>query len=96
LLKSIEDTYWLAKCLEGISGLSALSPETATRLLGCAETLYEEMDFVIPPSERPRHDALVEKARTQLDEEKFNTLWADGKAMTYEQAIAYALGCLKQ
>jgi predicted ATPase/DNA-binding XRE family transcriptional regulator len=96
LLKSFEDGYWLAKCLEGISGLSALSPETATRLLGCAETLYEEMDFVIPPSERPRHDALVEKARTQLDEEKFNTLWADGKAMTYEQAIAYALGCLKQ
>jgi hypothetical protein len=64
--------------------------------MGCAQAFYDEMAFMIPPSERPRHDALVEKTRTQLDEEKFNTLWADGKAMTYQQAIAYALGCLKQ
>jgi tetratricopeptide (TPR) repeat protein len=96
LLKSFEDGYWLAKCLEGMSGLSALSPETAARLLSYAETFYEEMAFMIPPSERPRHDALVEKARKQLGEEKFNILWADGKAMTYKQAIAYALECLKQ
>jgi predicted ATPase/DNA-binding XRE family transcriptional regulator len=95
LLESFEDGNWLAKCLEGMSGLSALSPETSTRLLGCAEAFYEEMAFMIPPSERPRHEALVEKARTQLGEEKFNTIWVDGKAMTYEQAIAYALNCLK-
>ena len=96
LLVSFEDRYWLAKCLEGMSGLSALSPETSTRLLGCAEGFYEEMAFMIPPSERSRHDALVEKARTQLGEEKFNTIWADGNAMTYEQAIAYALKYLEQ
>jgi predicted ATPase/DNA-binding XRE family transcriptional regulator len=95
LLKSFEDGYWLAKCLEGMSGLSALSPETAACLLGCAEAIYEEMAFMISLSERLRHDLLVEKARTQLGEEKFNTLWANGKAMTYKQAIAYALECLK-
>jgi hypothetical protein len=39
---------------------------------------------------------LVEKARKQLGEEKFHILWAEGKAMTYKQAIAYALECLKQ
>ena len=96
LLKSIEDTYWLAKCLEGISGLSALSPETIACLLGCAEAFYKEMAFMIPPSERPRHDALVETARSQLNEQNFDTLWEQGKAMTYQQAIAYALECLKQ
>ena len=96
LLESFEDQNSLAKCLEGMSGLSALSPETAACFLACTEALYEEMDIMIPPSERPRHDALGEKARAQLGEEKFNTLWTDGKAMTYEQAIAYAVECLKQ
>ena len=94
LLKSFEDGYWSAKCLEGMSGLSTLSPETAARFLGYAEALYEEMDIMIPPSERPRYDALVEKARTRLDEGKFNTLWAYGKAMSYEHVIAYALEAL--
>jgi tetratricopeptide (TPR) repeat protein len=95
-LKSFEDGNWLAKCLEGMSGLSALPPETGTYLLGCAEAIYEEMDFMIPPSEHPRHDALVEKVRSQLDEQNFNTLWGKGKALTYQQAIVYALECLKQ
>jgi hypothetical protein len=39
---------------------------------------------------------LVERARSQLNQQNFNTLWEKGKAMTYQQAIAYALECLKQ
>ena len=37
------------------------------------------------------HDRVVANARAQLDEATWETAWAEGRAMTLEQAIAYAL-----
>ena len=71
-----------------------LSPGDVSRLLGTAEAMREEGVFVIPPSERPMHEVLIEKVRTQLGEEEFKAAWAEGKAMTYEQAVEYATKCL--
>jgi hypothetical protein len=44
------------------------------------------------PANRIAHDQNVAIARTQLDEATFAAAWAEGRAMTLEQAVAYALG----
>jgi ATP/maltotriose-dependent transcriptional regulator MalT len=40
---------------------------------------------------RPEFDRLVASVRAQFGDAAFAAAWAEGKAMTYEQAIAYAL-----
>jgi len=42
-------------------------------------------------SEREIHEHLVATLRAQLDEAAFSRAWAEGQAMTMEQAIEYAL-----
>ena len=45
----------------------------------------------LPPAERPDYERNLAAARAQLDEVTWQTAWAEGQAMTQEQAIAYAL-----
>ena len=41
--------------------------------------------------ERRRYDEALAAARSKLYEAKWQAAWAEGQAMTLEQAIAYAL-----
>ena len=41
---------------------------------------------------RTLYEQQVPTARAGLPEPAFNALWAEGRAMTLEEAIAYALG----
>jgi hypothetical protein len=43
------------------------------------------------PLERATLDRNVAELRTKLLEGSFNAAWAEGRAMTLEQAVAYAL-----
>lgn len=45
--------------------------------------------------DRAVYESGIAAARTQLDEATFGTAWAEGRAMTTEQAIEYALENLK-
>jgi tetratricopeptide (TPR) repeat protein len=62
----------------------------AARLLGAAERLIEPRSA--PLASLPNSwERLVEEIRAQLDAATFAAAWAEGQAMTLEQAIAYAL-----
>ncbi len=61
------------------------------RLLGQAEALAETLSLPIMPALRPWHSTVVAAAHAQLGEDMFDQAWAEGRAMTLEQAIAYAL-----
>jgi predicted ATPase/DNA-binding SARP family transcriptional activator len=63
----------------------------AARLWGAAEALREELRAVLPPNEREEYERLVSQAREALGEEAFAAAWEAGRAMTWEEAIAYAL-----
>jgi len=63
----------------------------ATCLFGVAEALYPPLLFEMSAAERAGHDQAEAAARTVLGEAAFASAWAEGKAMTREQAIAYAL-----
>jgi hypothetical protein len=45
-----------------------------------------------PPEHRSHYGRTLVAARAQLDEATFGAAWEAGRALTLEQAIAYALG----
>jgi len=62
------------------------------RWSGVAEAWFDAAGFVADPTEREEHERNVAVARVQLDEETFNAAWAEGRALTLDQAAAEALG----
>jgi hypothetical protein len=63
----------------------------ATRLLETAQALREAIGSPMAPPDRPLVDRAVAAARRSLGEGAFSMAWAEGQAMTLEQAVAYAL-----
>jgi tetratricopeptide (TPR) repeat protein len=66
-------------------------PERAARLLGAAEAIWEANDLLLTPFTQFIYERNVAAVRAQLDEDRFATAWAEGRAMTQEQAVDYAL-----
>jgi predicted ATPase/class 3 adenylate cyclase len=65
--------------------------EHAARLWAALEHLHEEIASPLSPDKREEYDRDVAAARQVLGEERFSAAWAEGRAMTLEQAIACAL-----
>lgn len=94
LCRSLGNKAIIAECLEGLAGVAGLEgrPRVAARLFGAAEILREMVNAPLAPAERPNYEQTVAVACSALDEASLRRLWAEGRAMTLEQAIAYALG----
>jgi hypothetical protein len=88
------DRAGIAWCLEGLASVAWVrrQPRRAARLFGAAEVLRQTFSVPLPPGERPAYERRLASARAQLDEATWLAAWAEGQAMTLEQAIAYALG----
>lgn len=63
----------------------------AARLLGAADVCREQLGVPILPVERRDYEFSVSAIQAQLDQASFNAAWTEGRAMTMEQAIAFAL-----
>jgi non-specific serine/threonine protein kinase len=63
----------------------------AVRLLGAAAAAHKALGAPLPPSEREEQDQIIAAARCALEEDAFAGAWAEGQAMSLEQAVAYAL-----
>jgi tetratricopeptide (TPR) repeat protein len=63
----------------------------ATKLFGAAEALREVTNSLRTDEEQAEHAQSMSQLRSMLPEVEFNTLWAEGRAMTMEQAIQLAL-----
>jgi predicted ATPase/class 3 adenylate cyclase/DNA-binding XRE family transcriptional regulator len=81
--------HLIGESLDGYAWLAVGQgqPAGAARLLGATESMLAGG----VPSWRFAHQQLVAAVRAQLDEAAFAAAWAEGQAMTLEQAIAYAL-----
>ncbi|HLE26902.1 MAG TPA: tetratricopeptide repeat protein [Anaerolineales bacterium] len=64
----------------------------AARLCGAADALHDLSRFSLSPAERVERDRALAAARAALGEEAFAAVYAEGQAMTMEQAVEYALG----
>ena len=66
--------------------------ERAARLFGAAEALREEVGWPLAPEEEALKDPYLGAARSQLDEASWEGAWAEGRAMSFEEAVSHALG----
>ena len=81
-IQALEDVAWLA-ALQG-------EPERALRLAGAAAATRAAMGTPLPPGDQTRLDAALAPARQALAE-RAAPLWAEGQALSFEQAVALAL-----
>jgi tetratricopeptide (TPR) repeat protein len=79
-------------CLAGCASVLGMTgkPEGAARLFGAVESLLESIGR-LEPSDQKDFDHYVAVVREQFDEAAFAKAWAEGRAMTLEQAIEFAL-----
>jgi hypothetical protein len=84
---------FVALCLDGIAGVQvALGyAARAARLLGGAAALREMINTPIPRTWQTDHERDQAAARGALENAVFSAAWAEGRAMTPEQAMGYAL-----
>ncbi len=92
LSQDLRDKGHMTLCLAGFAGLEGARgrPERAARLFGASEIQREMIGAPMQDTDRSDFDRNVAKAREQIDEATFNAAWAEGRAMTLEQAIAEA------
>jgi len=82
----------IAAALEGLAAVAGVQghPTSAVQLYGYAETLRGTLGASLPPTDRSYYEQTVAAARAQLDEVTFQRTWAEGRAMSREQALAVA------
>jgi DNA-binding CsgD family transcriptional regulator len=94
-LKILRDRVGIFHCLLGVASVAGWrrEPDRAARLWGAAEALGETAAVPLIPMIRSRYDyeGDVATTRSQLGEAAFSTAWAEGRQMTPEEAIEYAL-----
>jgi predicted ATPase/class 3 adenylate cyclase len=79
--------------LEGFARLAARQGqlERATRLFAFAVAMREAKKYPLVPVDQALVDRDLVLVKTQLDDTTFEALWAEGGAMTLEQAVTIAL-----
>lgn len=67
-------------------------PRRAARIWGRANQLREEVGTPLPPNEQPRYERQIATVHAAIgDDAAFDLAWREGRAMTLEQAVEYAL-----
>lgn len=78
--------------LEGVAVIaSATDPKRAARLFGAAAGQRDEHGSLFIPVIPAQYDWALATMHAKLDDATFAVEWTEGRAMTLEQAIAYAL-----
>ncbi|HKX04236.1 MAG TPA: tetratricopeptide repeat protein, partial [Methylomirabilota bacterium] len=92
ICRDVGNTRITEECLKGLAGVACAQPlpKRAACLFGAAQRLRDLIGF--RPSDQAYHDERAASARAALGQPAFDAAWADGRAMTLEQAIEYALG----
>jgi tetratricopeptide (TPR) repeat protein len=93
--KSQDSPYFLAYCLEAVCAIPTFPPAKAARLLGRAEAIREKRGYVLAVPERHLVDPIIEKLRSQLGDEAFDSARVAGKALTDLQVVEDAIEVLQ-
>ncbi|MBI3742269.1 MAG: hypothetical protein HY257_11020 [Chloroflexi bacterium] len=64
--------------------------DRAARLFAAMESLFDDSGFRVEKERRAEHDRNVSILRAKLDGKIFTNAWAEGSAMSWEDAVAYA------
>jgi predicted ATPase/DNA-binding SARP family transcriptional activator/DNA-binding CsgD family transcriptional regulator len=93
LCKELGDKWTASESLEGLACVAGVrgEAERAAKLFGVAEALREAVGSQHVPEEDALREPYLAASRTQLDEASWEEAWAEGRVMSMEQAIEYAL-----
>jgi hypothetical protein len=83
----------IANQLESFAFIDILEeePQQAALLLGGAESLRNRVNAPMTDFERREYDEFVLRLQAMLPVTEFQSLWAQGRSMTIDQAIQLAL-----
>jgi non-specific serine/threonine protein kinase len=93
--RKLRDLLAIAWSLETLACVATASgdPGRAARIWGSSARLRDEVGAPMSLAQQPGHAAHVAKGRSAMgDDSAFDSAWQQGRAMTLEQAIGYALG----
>ena len=90
LSDELGEKWVIAACLLGLGEVVAAQQQLAwaAQLWGAAEALRDAISVPVPPVERAGYERAVSAARVHLGERAFAAAWAQGRAMTPQQALA--------
>jgi tetratricopeptide (TPR) repeat protein len=92
LSRKLGDKLIAAESLEGLACSAARGEEErAARLFGAAEALREGVGYNQTPRERALREPYLEATRSRVGESAWQAAFAEGRAMTFEEALEYAL-----
>src|SRR5215218_2178813 len=93
LCKELGDKSTAAESLEGLACAAGArgEAERAARLFGAAQGLYEAGGYHHTPRELALREPYLADARSRLDGAVWETMFKEGRAMTLEETIEYAL-----
>ena len=92
--RELHERRGIAESLEGLARVMSASsrPGVAVRIWGAARRLREETGAPLSPPDRATQDVQIAAARTAMaDAAAFESSWEEGRAMTLEQVIEFAL-----
>ncbi|MBX2999995.1 MAG: tetratricopeptide repeat protein [Caldilineaceae bacterium] len=81
--------FWSLDSLAGVA-VAQGDPESGVRLFGASSALRHALGIPQPPFRRAAYERMLAHGRSQLDETKAAQAWAQGQAMSVEQAVQYA------
>ena len=92
--RELGDRLGIASSLEGLAEVIAVldGPLRAARIWGAAERLRAEVGAPLTPKDRPYYARRVATAReTAADDAAFDRAWQDGRALSLEQGVEFAM-----
>jgi predicted ATPase/DNA-binding SARP family transcriptional activator len=94
LRRDLGHQFALAQSLEDFAVLAGRErqAERAIRLLGAGEVFCETIGAQAPVADRTDYERTVAAGRAVLGEPAFAAAWAEGRALSLDRAIEYALG----
>jgi tetratricopeptide (TPR) repeat protein len=94
ILMSLGHQWFAILCLEGLAATASAQGHLlhAARVWGAAAALRQRLRASAPPVLERTYERMVVKVRTQLGEEAFDTVWAQGQAMALQGSDLRRLG----
>jgi non-specific serine/threonine protein kinase len=94
IMAPLQSEYACSQILANIAGpiCAKGDPKLAACLLACSEGLMKDMGARIQPADKLEIDQVKKLIRQELGETQFKQAWEKGRTMTFEQAMALALG----